>query len=305
MKMVKLNLPMMALAASFAILSAVAVLGQSVDDSQDRPRRTRVVATGRLTGTHELQQVIVWQSAGVTHLAVETVARPKRILWEADGGNWASQTDSVLVSDLDGDGVPEIVSLWRTGSTAGAMLRVFHWQAQDKSFAEVQAEGVNESHRTPEIRSYRIAAVSGRKRILVFTTTRPGGTRGVPDGQFELRGNRLVRLSGGIIKVDLASGIEGHAVISPTHGGPVRRDEPGPAPYKTTLVIWSAGTDQEVTRVETGSDGRFRVALPPGTYRVGPPHNTGRSLPRGSEQTVTVEPGKFVQVTIEFDSGMR
>jgi hypothetical protein len=77
------------------------------------------------------------------------------------------------------------------------------------------------------------------------------------------------------------------------------------APYKTTLVVWRSDGDREVTRFETGSDGRFRVALPPGTYRVGPPPQTGRSLPRGGEETVTVLPGKFVRVTINFDSGMR
>jgi hypothetical protein len=79
----------------------------------------------------------------------------------------------------------------------------------------------------------------------------------------------------------------------------------GSAPYKTTLVVWSAGDDREVKRFETGSDGRFRVALPPGDYRVGPPHQSGRSLPRGGEETVTVVTGKFVRVTINFDSGMR
>jgi hypothetical protein len=101
------------------------------------------------------------------------------------------------------------------------------------------------------------------------------------------------------------SGIEGQAVISPVHPGPQREGLPSSAPYKTTLVVWSAGDDREVKRFETGSDGRFRVALAPGTYRVGPVRQSGRSLPRGSEETVTVVPGQFARVTINFDSGMR
>lgn len=74
---------------------------------------------------------------------------------------------------------------------------------------------------------------------------------------------------------------------------------------KTTLVVWSADGNREVMRFETGTDGRFRVALAPGTYRVGPPRRTGRFLPRAGEETVTVEAGKYVRITITSDSGMR
>lgn len=101
------------------------------------------------------------------------------------------------------------------------------------------------------------------------------------------------------------SGIEGQAVISPVRPGPQRQGDPGSAPYKTTLVVWSADGGREVTRFETGSDGRFRVALPPGTYRIGSPSQTGRFVPRAGEETVTVEAGKYVRVTISFDSGIR
>jgi hypothetical protein len=79
---------------------------------------------------------------------------------------------------------------------------------------------------------------------------------------------------------------------------------PNSAPYKTTLVVRGEG-DREVARFETGADGRFRVTLAPGTYRVGPPPATGRLLPRAGEETVIVEPGKYAAVTIYFDSGMR
>lgn len=101
------------------------------------------------------------------------------------------------------------------------------------------------------------------------------------------------------------SGIEGQAVLSPARPGPIRQGIPNSTPYKTTLIIWRVEGDREITRVETGSDGRFRVELAPGTYRVGPPAQTGRFLPRGVEETVTVEPGRFARVTINFDSGMR
>jgi hypothetical protein len=101
------------------------------------------------------------------------------------------------------------------------------------------------------------------------------------------------------------SGIEGQALISPVRPGPIRGGQSGTAPYKTTLKVWREGDDREVATVETDSDGRFRFALPPGTYRIGPPQRDGRFLPRAAEETVTITPGKFVRVTINFDSGMR
>ena len=101
------------------------------------------------------------------------------------------------------------------------------------------------------------------------------------------------------------SGIEGQAVISPARPGPIRAGVPNSTPYKTTLIVFTAKGDREVTRIETGPDGRFRVKLPPGTYRIGPPAQSKRFLPRATEETVTVEPGRFATVTINFDSGMR
>jgi hypothetical protein len=102
------------------------------------------------------------------------------------------------------------------------------------------------------------------------------------------------------------SGIEGQAVISPTRPGPIRvGQEREVNPFKTTLVVLTAGEGREVARLETGSDGRFRVSLPPGEYKIGPPPSNSRFLPRGSEEFVKVLPGQFAQVTINFDSGMR
>lgn len=102
------------------------------------------------------------------------------------------------------------------------------------------------------------------------------------------------------------SGIEGQAVISPAHPGPLRQGQQSSKPYQTALVVVNASDGREAARVQTGSDGRFRVSLPPGEYTVGPaPDRQPRKFPRGEEQTVIVQPGKFTNVTISFDSGMR
>ncbi len=296
----------MTLALLFAIASAAASFEQTPQGSVDGPRRTlRVVASGRLIGTRELQQVVTWQTRGTAHLAIQTLGSRPRVLWQVDGGNAESRVDSVRVADLDGDGLPEVVSLWWKDSPLGAALRVLHWDRRQNSFVELQFESEINS-----VRSYRVVRVAGTRsssRLVIETRSQSGARRSpVPDIEYELRGSKLVRVGGGrVVTTQGESGIEGQAVISPAHPGPVREGMSGTAPYKTTLVVWSADGDREVTRFETGSDGRFRVALPPATYRVGPPLQAGRSLPRGSEETVTVVPGKYVRVTITFDSGMR
>lgn len=306
MRMIKLSLPLMTFALCLATASAAVCFGQDLERSRDASRRDRVVATGRLIGTRELQQVVTSQIGGAAYLAVQTASPRPRVLWRADAGNSQSTVDSVRISDLDADGIPEILSLWRKGGVAsGAAIRVFHWDRAQGSFAELRMEGeIN------DVRAYRVASPRGRgssSRLLVETRSGNNAGRSATRGvEYELRGSTLVRVGGGrIVTSQSESGIEGQAVISPARPGPTRQGISNTAPYKTTLVVWSAEGGREITSFETGSDGRFRVALPPGTYRVGPPHRAGRFLPRGTEETVTVAPGRFVQVTISFDSGMR
>ncbi len=62
-----------------------------------------------------------------------------------------------------------------------------------------------------------------------------------------------------------ASGVRGVVLRGPTQ--PVCREgEPCEGPARTTLVFLRNG--REATRVRTGADGRFRVALAPGAYAV-------------------------------------
>jgi len=287
----------------FAIVSADASFEQA--PRGDGPRRPRVVASGRLLGTRELQRVVTWQANGAAHLAIEGAGQGSRVLWRKDGGASESRVDSVRISDLDADGVPEIMTLWWKDSSPGADLRVFHWDRSQNSFVELQYDP-----EPGDVRSYRVVRTRGSgstSRLALYSRSGISARRGTsPDHEYELRGLKLIRVEGGRnVTAQGESGIEGQAIISPSHPGPLKEGMSGSAPYKTTLVVWRSGDDREVARFETGSDGRFRVALPPGEYRIGPPPRTGRFLPRGSEETVTVAAGRFVRVTIHFDSGMR
>ena len=98
------------------------------------------------------------------------------------------------------------------------------------------------------------------------------------------------------------SGIEGAVTIGPTC--PVQRiDSPCPdRPYEATIVVLDSGRHL-VAEARSDAQGTFRVPLPPGTYTLSP--QSLAALPYAAEQTVTVSPGRFASVHIQFDSGIR
>lgn len=101
------------------------------------------------------------------------------------------------------------------------------------------------------------------------------------------------------------SGIEGQILAGPQC--PVERPgDPNCAdkPYQGTVIVKTADGSREVTRFRSGNDGKFRVALDPGTYLLDP-QSTTSPFPRGIQQTVVVEPGKYLQVTVSYDTGIR
>jgi len=101
---------------------------------------------------------------------------------------------------------------------------------------------------------------------------------------------------------EAAQGIDGLALMGPMCPV-VRVDDPCPdAPHEAWIRVLSPGGAQ-VARVRSGTDGRFRVGLAPGSYRV--VGESGNPLPRGSEEEVTVTKGVWVPLTLSFDTGIR
>jgi len=99
-----------------------------------------------------------------------------------------------------------------------------------------------------------------------------------------------------------SSGIEGRVVAFP--GCPVITEaSPCPSrPVATTLVVESdAGS---LRRVETGSDGSFRVALAPGLYIISAQPPPGTDLVPKPHR-VTVDTGEYQRVTVVLDSRLR
>jgi hypothetical protein len=199
--------------------------------------------------------------------------------------------------------VPEIIGLWAEGPWGGARLRIFHWDRRAQTFVELLAKREEDQKQLIGLLRYRLQARGASQRIIVFG----GGQGNSPAGEFEVRGSEIVRAGRGVpVTPQGQSGIEGRAEISPAHPGPLRQGDLGSKPFQTTLVVLNTGDGREVARVQTGSDGRFRVSLPPGEYTIGPsPEQQRQRFPRGEQQTVKVLPGKFTNVTIDFDSGLR
>ncbi|HZD58142.1 MAG TPA: SpaA isopeptide-forming pilin-related protein, partial [Anaerolineales bacterium] len=75
-------------------------------------------------------------------------------------------------------------------------------------------------------------------------------------------------------------------------------------PYQATFEVLDE-KGSVVTTFRTDDNGRFEVALSPGTYTLAPETNPNAVLPRASTQTVTVTEGQFTQITINFDTGIR
>jgi hypothetical protein len=73
-------------------------------------------------------------------------------------------------------------------------------------------------------------------------------------------------------------------------------------PLTTHVIVTTAAGP--VAAVDTGADGRFRIALTPGVYTI-----KATAMPAGitrpATTTFTVVAGRFASLTLELDSGIR
>jgi len=107
-------------------------------------------------------------------------------------------------------------------------------------------------------------------------------------------------------KARAGSGIEGIVLIGPTRPAVrVGDDTPDEVPHAASLQITSVTDGREVARFESGEDGKFRVALPPGEYLVRQAQAPGQRYPMSVEVHVQVKAGEYSFVTLHLDSGLR
>jgi hypothetical protein len=100
----------------------------------------------------------------------------------------------------------------------------------------------------------------------------------------------------------VGSGIRGRVVILPTCPVETVASPCPPKPVATTVVV--EPEDGDIRRIETETDGTFRVDLPPGRYLVSAQPPPGSMLVPVA-QPVTVEAGGYGQVTVVLDSRLR
>jgi hypothetical protein len=104
------------------------------------------------------------------------------------------------------------------------------------------------------------------------------------------------------------SGIKGTVVLGPTCpvGGESGTNNPLPSacltPYAAQMVVLD-DENKVVARVASGGDGTFQVDVAPGDYVLAPA--TTDSYPIAQPLSVTVVPGQYVTVQINYDTGIR
>ncbi len=98
------------------------------------------------------------------------------------------------------------------------------------------------------------------------------------------------------------SGIEGQVLLGPMC--PVlqeRQDCPDRA-YQATLTVLNRD-GLLITQFQTDDQGRFNISLVPGEYILHPESPNG--IPFAGDQSFIVETGRFTQITVHYDSGIR
>lgn len=98
------------------------------------------------------------------------------------------------------------------------------------------------------------------------------------------------------------SGIEGQVLLGPMCPVVQEGQECPDQPYQATLTVKSLDGLQ-ITQFQTDEQGRFQVPLVPGQYILHPESPNG--LPFAGDQSFVVETGKFTQLTVNYDSGIR
>jgi hypothetical protein len=132
----------------------------------------------------------------------------------------------------------------------------------------------------------QMCAVSGIARTLVLTPLVLAACGGS---------------SGATIPRLVDSGLTGRVLLGPTC--PVERiGHRCERPYQTSVAVYTLGPRQYIRTFRSAADGRFRVVLPAGRYRL---IGTRSGPPDLRPVLVTVQLHRFTKIRIVFDTGIR
>jgi len=98
------------------------------------------------------------------------------------------------------------------------------------------------------------------------------------------------------------SGLEGQVSIGPVCPVVQQGQECPDQPYQATLTVISP-SGVVIAQVKSDAQGRFRVPLVPGEYVLHPESLDGVAF--AGDQAFVVETGRYTQLTVNYDSGIR
>lgn len=98
------------------------------------------------------------------------------------------------------------------------------------------------------------------------------------------------------------SGIEGQVLIGPICPVVQQGQDCPDRPFQATLTV-SNSSGVTIARVQSDEQGHFRVPLVPGGYVLHPESPDGIAIT--GDQAFVVETGRYTQLTVNYDSGIR
>lgn len=98
------------------------------------------------------------------------------------------------------------------------------------------------------------------------------------------------------------SGIEGQVLIGPMCPVMQQGQECPDGPYQATLTV-NSPSGVQIEQIQTDAKGHFKIPLVPGNYILHPESPNGVAI--AGDQAFVVETGRYTQLTVHYDSGIR
>lgn len=99
------------------------------------------------------------------------------------------------------------------------------------------------------------------------------------------------------------TGIRGTVLWGPVKPGPEKFGEDDEAPLSASFSVFRG--NEKVAVFDSGRDGHFEIALPPGDYTIVPYANTPVPFPEKQVTKITVTESGYAELAIRLDTGMR
>jgi len=98
------------------------------------------------------------------------------------------------------------------------------------------------------------------------------------------------------------SGVKGQVFVGPMCPVVQEGQECPDQPYQATITV-NSPDGGKIVQVQTDEEGRFEIPLTPGEYILHP--ESPNVMPFASEQSFVVEEGKYTELIVNYDSGIR